>query len=215
MISNSFMKFVFISDTHDQKPVDSIPDGDFLIHCGDIFGNDSLDNLVRFNDWMGTLPHKYKIVIAGNHDFLFENDNKLARSMLTNVTYLQDEAILLEGYKIYGSPWQPWFYDWAFNLQRGEPLRKIWALIPDDTDILVTHGPPFGIFDKTVLDNDNAGCEELLKRVQEIKPLVHAFGHIHEGYGMTKIDGTIFINASICNFNYNPINKPIVVELNK
>lgn len=215
MITNSFMKFVFISDTHDQKPVDPIPDGDFLIHCGDIFGNDSVDNLVRFNGWMGTLPHKHKIIIAGNHDFLFEKQNELARSLLTNVTYLQDEFVILENFKIYGSPWQPWFYDWAFNLQRGEPLRQKWALIPDDTDILVTHGPPYSILDKTIYDNDHAGCEELLKRVQEIKPLIHAFGHIHEGYGIIKIDGTIFINASTCTINYDPINKPVVVELDK
>ena len=207
------MRFVFISDTHDLNPVQSIPDGDFLIHCGDIFGNESIDCLIRFNNWMGKLPHRNKITIAGNHDFIFERNNELARSILTNIQYLQDEYIEIEGYKIYGSPWQPWFYDWAFNLSRGEALRKKWALIPQNTDILITHGPPYSILDKNVLDNENVGCEELLKKVREIKPKIHAFGHIHEGYGVAKIDKTIFVNASICTFNYEPINKPIVIDL--
>jgi len=207
------VKFVFISDTHDLTPYHSIPEGDFLIHCGDIFGDNSIACLERFNNLMKHLPHTYKILIAGNHDFLFQDRNELARSLLTNVIYLQDDFVQLEGFKIYGSPWQPEFFDWAFNLPRGEALRQKWELIPKNTDILITHGPPYSILDKTLYDNSNAGCEELLKRVQEIKPKIHASGHIHEGYGTTKKDETLFVNASICNFNYEPINKPIVVEL--
>ena len=215
MNNNSFMKFVLISDTHDQQPTNPIPDGDFLIHCGDIFGNDSVDNLVRFNEWMGSLPHKHRIVIAGNHDFLFEKQNQFARSLLTNVIYLQDEFIEIEGFKIYGSPWQPCFYDWAFNLPRGEPLKQKWSLIPTDTDILITHGPPYSILDRSEFENSSVGCKELLQRVKVIKPKIHAFGHIHEGYGVQKLEGTIFVNASICDINYRPINKPIVVELDE
>lgn len=207
------MRFVFISDTHDLNPIHPIPDGDFIIHSGDIFGNDSIECLVRFNDWMKSLPHRNKIVIAGNHDFVFEKNNPLGRSILKNVTYLQDEFVEIEGYKIYGSPWQPWFYNWAFNLERGEPLRKKWSLIPDDTDILITHGPPYSILDKSIFEDKNVGCEDLLKRVKEIKPKIHVFGHIHEGYGITKIDETIYVNASICTINYEPKNKPIVIDL--
>lgn len=207
------MKIVFISDTHDLELVESIPPGDVLVHCGDICGANSPDVLFRFNEWMGSLPHSYKIVIAGNHDFLFEQENQLARSLMTNVTYLQDEAVMVEGLKFYGSPWQPWFYDWAFNLQRGAPLKEVWAKIPEDVDVLITHGPPYMILDKTMWDNTHAGCEELLPRVMKIKPKIHAFGHIHEGYGLLKKDNIVFVNASSCTVNYEPINKPIVVDI--
>lgn len=207
------MKIVFISDTHDLEPIQLIPEGDVLVHCGDIAGAQTPDVLIRFNEWMGTLPHPYKIVIAGNHDFLFEQDNALARSLMTNITYLQDESVIIEDLKFYGSPWQPWFYDWAFNLQRGEALKEKWNLIPDDADILITHGPPYMILDQTIWDNNHAGCEELLTRVMQIKPKVHAFGHIHEGYGTIKKEGITFVNSSICTVNYEPINKPIIVEL--
>ncbi|MHA2104937.1 MAG: metallophosphatase domain-containing protein [Candidatus Hodarchaeales archaeon] len=207
------MKLVFISDTHDLKIKEPIPDGDVLVHCGDICGEDSPKTIERFNEWMGSLPHPHKIVIAGNHEIFFERENEHARSLMTNVTYLEDEEVVIDGIKFYGSPWQPWFYDWAYNLPRGEPLRKKWALIPEDTDVLVTHGPPFSILDKNFWENKQTGCRELLKRVMSIRPKIHAFGHIHEGYGTKKIDKTIFVNASICTVFYEPINKPILVEI--
>ena len=102
-----------------------------------------------------------------------------ARSWITNAHYLCDESLTLDGVKFYGSPWQPRFFDWAFNKDRGAPLKAIWDKIPLDTDVLITHGPPHGILDLT-FDKIKAGCEELLLAVQRIKPKVHVFGHIHE-----------------------------------
>jgi predicted phosphodiesterase len=141
----------------------------------------------------------------------------------SNVTYLQDNQLLIESpefsrpIKFYGTPWQPWFYDWAFNLPRlGDELKDKWAFIPEDTDVLITHGPPNGYGDLVNnwrQPNTNVGCELLLNRIIDIKPLINVFGHIHEGYGVEYNDDTIFVNASICNSKYEPINKPIIIDL--
>lgn len=198
-----------------------IPEGDVLVHAGDITWKGNLDAVKRFNEWLGELPHKVKIVIAGNHDFCFEKPSEkfLARGRLTNCIYLEDsgeEIDLLDGRKftVWGSPWTPWFYDWAFNEERGPLIREHWDMIPDNTDIVVTHGPPYGYLDKTDR-GPRAGCEELATAIQRIKPKIHVFGHIHEGYGV-EIDpnvGTKYINASSCTLQYRPTNPPIVVDI--
>lgn len=134
-----------------------------------------------------------------------------ARARVTNATYVEDAAIEVAGIRLYGSPWQPWFLDWAFNLPRGAALRDKWANIPSDTDLLVTHGPPHGILDRTLRDAD-VGCEELRKALPRVRPALHVFGHIHEGYGMRDVDGTRFVNASICDVRMVPLNAPVVLE---
>jgi Icc-related predicted phosphoesterase len=203
------MKLVLMADTHGRHRNIDIPDGDVLIHAGDFsawFG--ALDELHEFNDFLGQLPHPYKIVIAGNHDFSFERENAESRAALTNAHYLQDDGIEIEGMTFYGSPWQPEFLNLAFNLPRGEPLRRKWRKIPPDTNVLITHGPPYGIGDKT-FDGHHVGCEDLLVRVQTIKPRLHVFGHIHEGRGQTEIDDTTFVNAATDRDGW----APFVVEL--
>lgn len=205
-------KFIIISDTHSKHELVDIPEGDILLHAGDFTKRGSLEDVNSFNDWLGTLPHSKKIIIAGNHDFCFEKQNEDARKLMTNAVYLQDELIEIEGLKIYGSPWQPWFFDWAFNLPRGIELKKKWDLIPTNIDVLMTHGPPHGILDK-INRGKSVGCEELRLRVEEIQPKLHVFGHIHEDYGTKKINKTTYINGSSCDLGYEPINKPIVIEL--
>lgn len=206
------MKFTVISDTHNKHSSLSLGSGDVLLHCGDFSGRGTSQQIIQFNEWINRQDFKYKIVIAGNHDFMFENDPQTAQSLLTDVIYLQDSYVEIDGIKIYGSPWQPWFYDWAFNLQRGKELADKWALIPEDTDILLTHGPPWGIGDMTSR-GERAGCEDLLERVQKIEPKYHCFGHIHEDSGQWEIGKTTFINASICDLAYNPTNPFFTFEL--
>ena len=214
------MKITFISDTHGKHyktTQDLLPGGDMIIHAGDISNRGLITEIKDFMDWFGQLPYKHKIFIAGNHDFGFEairNSNEPGIKIHPNVIYLKDESVTIDGIKIYGSPWQPWFHDWAFNLHRGEEIAEKWKMIPDDVDILITHGPPHGILDKTER-LVNAGCEELYKRVFEVKPKIHVFGHIHEGYGMREIDDVIFINASALDAHYLYSNKPIELEFNK
>ncbi|MBF0239610.1 MAG: metallophosphatase domain-containing protein [SAR324 cluster bacterium] len=214
---------VAISDTHGFHHSVPIPEGDILIHCGDYSGNGSAKELREFNKWLGTLPHPHKIVIAGNHDVVLERIPQFSDEF-TNAVYLRDEEILVEGLKIYGSPWQPEYNNWAFNLPRGNALRAKWAMIPDDLDILITHGPPHKILDdihrvihqppEVIGKFDlNVGCEDLLQKVRQVEPGFHIFGHIHEDYGiMDKPENmaTVFINASTCNGQYEPVNPPIV-----
>jgi len=206
------MKIVAISDTHGMYQSVEVPDADMLIHAGDITSHGTYEDLENFNEWLGELPHKHKIVIAGNHDWCFEWDSTKSRQILTNAIYLQDEMVEIEGLRIYGSPWQPAFYDWAFNLPRGKELAEVWARIPDNLDILVTHGPPYGILDQTKRDLRNVGCQDLLDAVLERRPRFHIFGHIHEGYGQHEELGIHFINASCNTYRYRPTQAPIVFE---
>ena len=186
-----------------------VPPGDILIHAGDITRHGNAEELVEFNDFLGTLPHPTKIVIAGNHDFCFQRDSEQCRALLTNCIYLEDEEVSTDGLHFYGSPWQPWFYDWAFNLPRGEEIKAKWDLIPAHTDILITHGPPLG-FGDTTASHQKAGCKDLLDAVERIKPKIHVFGHIHEAFGIYANADTTFLNASICDLAYEPVNEPIV-----
>jgi Icc-related predicted phosphoesterase len=207
------MKIVCISDTHSLHNRMEIPDGDLLIHAGDVSSRGGMTEIADFNEWLGTLPHPHKVIIAGNHDFGFERYPKEAKALITNAKYLNDSGITIEGLKIWGSPIQPWFYDWAFNRQRGKDIRKHWDMIPPDTDILITHGPPFGILDDTDR-GEKVGCEDLIDIIQtRVRPRLHVFGHIHEAYGQQQVKETLFVNASMVNLAYRPVNQAIVVDI--
>ncbi|MFT5197136.1 MAG: Icc-related predicted phosphoesterase [Cellvibrionaceae bacterium] len=210
------LKLVLISDTHGLHDRLDVPAGDILLFAGDMADHGTLEEVADFNRFLGELPHKHKIIICGNHDFAFERQPAEAQALITNATYLQDEAVTVEGVKIYGSPWQPWFHDWAFNLQRGAEIREKWDLIPADTDILITHGPPMGIGDKTFMGS-KVGCEELTKVVKLIQPKIHLFGHIHEAAGQWQIGETLYVNASMApspvSLQRNKVNRPIEIEI--
>lgn len=210
------MKLVCISDTHSlHRQIPHIPDGDVLIHAGDCLGAGTLDNVADLNDWLGELPHRHKIVIAGNHDWAFQETPEHARELLTNAIYLQDSGIEIDGVRFWGSPWTPTFMDWAFMEDRGEPINRHWQRIPDDTDVLITHGPPHGIGDAvdTGFQFESVGCEALLERVRHLRLKAHIFGHIHEGYGESVPGTTRFINASTCDERYRPVNAPVVLDV--
>lgn len=205
------MRIVCISDTHGLHAQLQLPDGDLLVCTGDFSRRGRRAEVVEFNRWLGTLPHRHKVIIAGNHDFLLEEDSS-ARSLFDHAIYLQDTECQIEGIRIYGSPWQPRFFDWAFNLDRGEPLRRVWAQIPSGIDLLLTHGPPHGVLDVTSRGL-RVGCEELSRALLRIRPRAHIFGHIHESYGQLQRDGIHYVNASSCNLQYQPVHPPIVIEL--
>jgi Icc-related predicted phosphoesterase len=203
------LRIVLISDTHGFHDRITVPDGDVLIHAGDATERGSIWEVSIFAQWFGALPHRHKIFVAGNHDLLYERRPALANALVPS---LHDKQTEIEGLKIYGSSWQPEFYNWAFNLPRGSSLAEKWALIPEDTDILITHGPPFGVLD-CCDDGRAVGCDDLLAAVKRIKPKIHVFGHIHHGYGMVEIGGTKFVNASVCDESYEPVNAPIVIDI--
>ncbi|MBX9879955.1 MAG: metallophosphatase domain-containing protein [Candidatus Obscuribacterales bacterium] len=208
------MKIVIVSDTHNRLSEVKIPDGDILIHCGDFSMAGNAEEFEQFARDMEELPHKYKIVIAGNHELLFEAQPMNARGILRGVTYLQDEAIEIEGLKIYGSPWQPEFGNWAFNLPRNSPLlMQVWEKIPRDVNVLITHTPPHGILDKT-REKKSVGCEVLRQRLKDLRSVkLHCFGHIHPAYGKKRIGDTLFVNAAIVDDKYKPANQPISCTL--
>lgn len=211
------MRIVCLSDTHNCNEQIKVPNGDMVVHSGDATLHGEEYEVKEFLRWYSSLPHQYKIFVAGNHDWLFEINNEFGRLLTANynVRYLQDSETKIHGLKIYGSPWQPRFYDWAFNLNRGSEIAEKWKLIPDDTDILITHGPPNGILDQVSRSHgiEKTGCEELRLKVEQIQPKLHIFGHIHSGYGQIERFGTKFVNASNLNEKYEPTQKPIVVDL--
>jgi predicted phosphodiesterase len=205
------MRIVCISDTHGLHDRLAVPEGDILVHAGDLSVRGERNEIESFDRWLGTLPHAHKVLIAGNHDFAFQ-DEPAARSWITNALYLQDEEATVAGLRFYGSPWQPRFFDWAFNLSRGAELRAVWDKIPSGIDVLVTHGPPAGVLDQTD-DGRRVGCADLLEAVQRVAPRLHVFGHIHEAHGERAEGRTLFVNACSCDLRYRPVQPPIVVEL--
>ncbi len=208
------MRIVCISDTHGlhRRMAHPIPEGDLLLHAGDLTGGGRLDELPEVEAFLAGLPHQHKIVIPGNHDWCFQRDEESARGILRSATCLIDEAIAVGNHLIWGSPWQPEFNDWAFNLPRGPALAEKWARIPRDASIVITHGPAQGILDRNA-SGESTGCRDLRDRLEEIGPSVHLCGHIHEAYGIHRGSETLFVNASICNLAYRPLNAPVCLDL--
>ena len=202
---------VCLSDTHNLHERVPVPDGDVLLHAGDFTARGTVREVEAFGRFLAGLPHPTKIVVAGNHDFLFQRDRERARALLGDALYLEDACVEVAGLRILGSPWQPWFHDWAFNLPRGAALAAKWALVPDALDVLITHGPPHHVLDRT-LDGLEVGCEELTLALERIRPRLHVFGHIHEAYGRVQANGTLSVNACICDLRYRAVQPPIVVD---
>ena len=225
------MRITLISDTHTKHEellwdASDLPGGDLLIHAGDIMNSGYNSNdITNFCSWFDTLEqYDHKVFIAGNHDRKFEDKPEQALEIVNsykNITYLQDDWVKVgideEMAKIYGSPWQPEFYNWAFNLPKGGPgLMSKWEAIPTDTDILITHGPPQDHLDMSgpPYNEPHLGCALLREKVDEQPPKIHVFGHIHGGYGYKFHNGTHFFNASILNERYEYVNKPVTFDWN-
>lgn len=233
-----------VSDTHscERKMANArLPPADILVHAGD-FSNVGKKKEVRaFVKWLETHldrgDFKHIVIIAGNHDTtfhpeffrapgggnrFFHNNAGIDCEEIRNIVlqskliYLEDESAQLFGVNFFGSPWQPYFCNWAFNLQRGKEIQEKWDQIPADTDILITHGPPAFHGDAVRSSKrENVGCLDLLRRIEDIEPQFHVFGHIHEGYGVTQQAKlkTTFINASTCTLTYRPDQAPIMFHI--
>lgn len=204
-------RIVAVSDTHMYHEKLVIPDGDILVHAGDMTRSGKLGEVAMVGEWLNSQPHKHIVVIAGNHDWAFERAPDVAPRLLGRATYLRDSGANILGLNFWGSPWQPWFWDWAFNLPRGDALKAKWDLIPTNTDVLVTHGPPYGYGD--LVNGESVGCIDLLNALDRVRPRVHIYGHIHEGYGRYTNKGILLANASIMDGTYSTLNKPTVIDL--
>lgn len=222
------VKIAAFSDTHTRHHAVELPPCDIAIFAGDLTSRGSRDDTERFLRWYSLQTQcKNKIFIAGNHDINFDpkfeeevEGSKWLPALLEahdELIYLENSGVEILGLNIWGSPITPWFYGdrWAFNKYRGEEINEVWSTIPEDTDILVTHGPPMFKLD-VVLGREDfhfLGCAELAKRVKYIKPKLHIFGHIHTGNGIKEEDHTIYVNASILNEQYIPVYKPRIIDL--
>lgn len=189
------IRIVAIADTHLFTDELVVPPGDVLVHAGDLCRGGTLDELREALAWLAEQPHRHKVLVAGNHDWAFAREPALARALLGDIRYLEDSEIMLEGVRFYGSPWQPAYNGWAFNLPRGAALAQKWSRIPPGVDVLITHGPPEGIGDESGI-GDRAGCTELRARVREVQPRLHLFGHIHQDGGMWSESGTVYANVT-------------------
>ena len=220
------MIITVISDTHGKhnQITQDLPGGDLLLHAGDISSMGYQHEVQQFCKWFNNVEnYTHKIFIAGNHDWGFQNNVEKIMEIVNSyktVTYIQDETVSVGDDKkmvnVYGSPWQPEFYNWAFNLPKnGDELAEKWGAIPNTTDILITHTPAFGVLD-TVAGKmwDNLGCQLLTDKIKTIKPKIHLCGHIHSGYGYFFDGDTHFLNASVLNEAYQYTNKPLTFEWN-
>lgn len=210
------MRLCLISDTHGFHRKIELPEADMIIHGGDYANSGRRWNeFTDFAGWWNGLPYKYKCLINGNHDVFAQSFPEKIFPLFKNTHILQDSGVKIEGIKFWGSPWTPNFYSWiwAFNAARGNEIKEHWDLIPDDTEVLVTHGPPWGTLDVSFPGTKNLGCEELAKAVERIKPKIHVFGHIHGDFGQVRKDDTLFLNVSQLDESYNLVNEPVVVEI--
>jgi Icc-related predicted phosphoesterase len=207
-----------ISDSHNKhNQLNLNGGGDFLIHAGDISSMGYHHEVKSFLDWFSKQDYKYKIFIAGNHDFLFERSKPIAQELLAqypNVIYLENSEVVIEGIKFYGSPYSPIFYDWAFMYDEAK-RNLICDMIPSDTDVLITHTPPKHILDMN-LNFENCGCNVLYERFlvgEQLKNVkIHCFGHLHPNYGVKQQFNTTFYNAAVLNDNYTLANEPHIIE---
>lgn len=211
------MKIVCISDTHFYPVTKEIPDGDVLIHAGDLTGYGTLKQVAAAGNWLGRLPHPIKLVVPGNHDFLFQMNPSLARQVLgegkNGVNVLIHQMYVHKDVVFWGSPWSVKFQNWAFGLPPAHSAAE-WAKLPSGIDVLITHGPAAGILDtvrgKNVGHLGDIGLRNWLRN-HNLK--LHVCGHIHDSHGQVEIEGTTHVNAAICDEQYNHTFDPIVVEL--
>lgn len=230
------MRIVAISDTHTHHMDVVVPDGDVLVHAGDFTYKGRRDEISEFLDWFLGLPHKHKVLIAGNHDIQLDHEKRTASNSILgvddmdhwihqefydrikskeNVHYLENSGICIEGVNFWGSPITPSFgYGWGFNSDPDQ-IGKYWDLIPEGTDVLITHGPSFDNLDWVLPDYKKVGCDKLYKKISEISPIVHIFGHIHEAYGVKKNGKTTFFNASQLNHRYYNTNSAWILDLDE
>jgi Icc-related predicted phosphoesterase len=201
----SDLKIDCISDTHNKHKKIILPGGDILIHSGDVSGRGESGEILPFLNWYADQDYSHLILVPGNHDFGFERNPELWAKCCEErgITLLNDSGVTIEGIKFWGSPIQPWFYSWAFNRARTQAeatskhpwIKPHWDLIPMDTEVLITHGPPHGILDM-VPRGEMVGCEELYKKIVQTSIKLHVFGHIHEGSGHKYLHGRTYVNAS-------------------
>jgi Icc-related predicted phosphoesterase len=207
------VRLVLMSDTHELHREFDVPDGDILIHAGDFsMMSRSLAAIEDFNDWLGELPHPVKLVVPGNHEFVLEDRSR--RGLIDNARLLINEGIEIMGLKIWGSPVTQ-LSGAAFGIIGDKDRTRLYDQIPDDTDIVVTHGPPYGVLDQAPGSEYHAGCRQLLAAMKRVKPRLHVFGHAHGCYGTLDTPDTLFTNVALLGLDGGLSNPPVVLQMRR
>ncbi len=215
-------RLIFLSDTHGRHLNVTVPPGDILVFAGDWSRWGDVADTRSFLNWFAALPHQHKVLVAGNHDQISDENPalfvELLREWAPKVHYLQDSGVTLEGLRFWGSAVTPTFMDWYHMRARGADIKRHWDMIPDGTDVLVTHGPPRGYHDWSDYGKEHCGCDDLLEAVKRVRPKVHVMGHIHGARGSSVLTHasdrcTLMFGASVCNEGYAPVNPPHVLDL--
>lgn len=204
------MRLVLLSDTHECHREVDVPNGDVLIHAGDVTVH-SRDPWVLedFNHWLGELPHRHKLVVPGNHDFLFREE--CHRKTITNALLLIGSGVRIGGLNFWGSP-VDFYRDSAFGIP-GVRRAVHWAKMPRDLHVLITHIPPEGILDRRSPNEDGSGDPWLMREVLKKKPGLHVFGHQHSAFGRDESEHTLFANVAMPNEHFEMLRQPIVVDV--
>jgi Icc-related predicted phosphoesterase len=206
------LKIICISDTHDIN-YPALPDGDMVIHAGDVSLDGSAREVQHFVDWFRALPHPYKVFVGGNHDKSLEGLGLDFFDPGTGITYLNNNSVELGGFKIWGSPASRTYGRICAFMRDEDRLAHLYESIPDDTDIVITHQPPYGRQDMEA-DGIHLGSPSLTRAIERVQPLLHVFGHIHGGYGVAlPYTDLLSVNAAQLDVTYRKHNAPIVVEL--
>ncbi|MFV8226326.1 metallophosphatase domain-containing protein [Christiangramia aquimixticola] len=205
------MRLVCLADTHNQHHDIALPDGDVLIHAGDFTDGGTRNETNNFLNWIAAQPHKYKLIVPGNHDFFFEKQDQID-TIPGSVTLLIDSGININGINFWGTPMTPGLENWAFNKERGKAIGQHWKKIPLKTDVLITHTPPYGIMDQ-IGSGLKLGCEELAKSIDLVQPKLHLFGHIHHSSGSLIRENTEFYNLSILDEQQRIMHSPTIIDL--
>lgn len=205
------MRLVCLADTHNLHHDIAIPEGDILIHAGDCTDGGTRNETSDFLEWLAEQPHKHKILVPGNHDFFFQKPENI-KNVPEQIHLLIDKGIEIEGVQFWGSPFTPGIGNWAFNRERGADIKKHWDLIPETTNILITHTPPHGILDQ-IGSGLNLGCEELAQILEIVQPKYHLFGHIHHSSGSLKRARTQYYNLSLLDERFRIMNSPVLLDL--
>jgi len=208
---------VCISDTHGEHERVALPAGDVLVHAGDVTAHGTERDWRRFLDWFGSRDFAHRLFVAGNHDTFPERAPERAAELAreAGATWLNDSGHRIDGVRFWGSPITPRFLDWSFMREPGPDIERHWALIPDDTDVLITHGPPVDVLDEVERPDgtrERTGCPSLAARIEQVHPALHVFGHIHEGRGRLERGGTTYLNVSTMDSGYRIAHSPVVVE---
>ena len=219
------MEIVILSDNHSNWKIDvPTPKEDMasvLIHCGDWSYLGSPDEMVDFRNWLARQPHTHKLFVWGNHEKIESQELywKEYLEEVSGVKCIHNTEFTIDGVRFFGSSYTPIFLNWAF-MKDNEQRKRYWENAPDDIDILVTHGPPFGLLDVVEGETKNLGCVHLRNYVERVKPKLACFGHIHTGHGQMTLkawdpteQNTLCVNASLLDERYKMVNEPVVITI--